>query len=163
APVSRHTTTQCSIATLALALGLTTVATTTVAQEADSQVALPAITVEAEPAAPALSAPYAGGQVAQGGGLGLLGTNSVMDTPFSTVHYTSLEIEESQAYMLTDVITHDASVRATTSTEGFSEDFQIRGFAVGSGDMSLNGLHGRLSSSHSPLAGVARTGLLQGP
>lgn len=114
-------------------------------------------------AAGALPAPYAGGQVAQGGSLGLLDTNDVMDTPFSTVNYTSVHIENSQAYTLTNVITHGASVRATTSTEGFSEEFQIRGFSVGTGDMSLNGLYGLLSSAHIPMAMVERVELLKGP
>lgn len=161
--VLRCATTHLSVSTLAIALGLSAIATTTVAQEANSQVVLPVITVEAQPVAPTLSAPYAGGQVAQGGSLGLLGTNNVMDIPFSTLNYTSLQIDESQAYTLTNVITRDASVRATTSTEGFGENFQIRGFAVGSGDMSLNGLYGLLSSSHIPMAIVERVELLKGP
>ncbi len=36
---------------------------------------------------------YAGGQMAQGGTLGLLGNRSVMNVPFSTTNYTSQLIE----------------------------------------------------------------------
>ena len=36
----------------------------------------------------ALPPPYAGGQVARGGSLGLLGTRGVMDIPFSTTNFT---------------------------------------------------------------------------
>lgn len=151
------------LSAMTCAVGLTSISSGAVAGEAAAPVVLPTVKVAAQQQDKRLSAPYAGGQVAQGGDLGLLGAADVMETPFSTVNYTALEIDESQAYMLTDVLTHDASVRATTSTEGFGDDFQIRGFAVGSGDMSLNGLYGLLSSSHIPMAMAARVDLLKGP
>ena len=40
-------------------------------------------------------APYAGGQVASGGSLGLLGNRGVMDTPFNQTSYTAELIAES--------------------------------------------------------------------
>jgi iron complex outermembrane recepter protein len=43
-------------------------------------------------------APYAGGQVATGGSLGLLGNRSVMDTPFNQTNYTAELIQNQQAY-----------------------------------------------------------------
>lgn len=154
APASRRASVRLGAATMTLALGLANVATPVAAQEDESHTVLPTVKVEAT---------RVEGKLAEDASLGLLGTGDVMDTPFSTVTYTSLLIEQSQAYMLTDVITRAASVRATTSTEGFGENFQIRGFAVGSGDMSLNGLYGLLSSSHIPLAMVQRVELLKGP
>ena len=60
------------------------------------------------PPAPA----YAGGQVAQGGTLGLLGSANVMNVPFSTVNYTSQLIENQQARTAADTLINDASVRA---------------------------------------------------
>ena len=39
-------------------------------------------------------APYAGGQVATGGSLGLLGNRGVMDTPFNQTSYTAELIAE---------------------------------------------------------------------
>lgn len=110
-----------------------------------------------------LSAPYAGGQMATGGSLGLLGAEDIMDSPFSTVNYTSELLYDQQARTLADVIVNDASVRTLTSTGGFGEDFQIRGFPVGSGDVSVNGLYGLVSSSRVPVQILERVEVLKGP
>lgn len=110
-----------------------------------------------------LAPPYAGGQVATGGSLGLLGSEDVMDTPFSTTNYTSQLLYDQQARTLADVVVNDASVRSLTSTGGFGEDFQIRGFAVGSGDVSVNGLYGLVSSSRVPVQILERVEVLKGP
>jgi iron complex outermembrane receptor protein len=72
-------------------------------------VAAPALAQEA-PSAPAeldeivvtgsqvrLTSAYAGGQVARGGRVGLLGNLDVMDTPFSTSNYTEALIRDQQA------------------------------------------------------------------
>lgn len=123
---------------------------------------LPAVTVQGS-LSDGLQKPYAGGQVAKGGSLGLLGTSNVMDTPFSTVNYTAEFIEDTQARTLADVVTNDASVRTTTSTDGFSEDFQIRGFTIASGDTGMNGLYGLLSANRVPMEIVERVELLKGP
>ncbi|MCI2809152.1 TonB-dependent receptor [Eoetvoesiella caeni] len=133
------------------------------AQTAAPTTILPAVTVQGSQGADGLQKPYAGGQVAKGGSLGLLGTSNVMDTPFSTVNYTAEFIEDTQARTLADVVTNDASVRTTTSTDGFGEDFQIRGFSVGTGDVGLNGLYGLLSANRVPMEMVERVELLKGP
>jgi len=134
------------------------------AQTTTSATLLPAVTVQGnQGAGDGQTKPYAGGQVARGGDLGLLGTNNVMNTPFSTVNYTSEFLEDIQARTLADVITNDASVRTTTSTGGFGEDFQIRGFSVTSGDVGLNGLYGLLSANRIPMEMVERVELLKGP
>lgn len=106
---------------------------------------------------------YAGGQVAQGGTLGLLGSQSVMNTPFSTVNYTSQLIENQQARTAADTLINDASVRATTGPNGFDDTFQIRGFAVGPGDVGLNGLYGLVAPNHVNAAIIERIELLKGP
>ena len=105
----------------------------------------------------------AGGRVARGGGLGVLGFADVMDTPFSTTNYTAQIIEDQQARTLADVVVNEASVRTMTSTGGFSEDFQIRGFNVTSGDVGLNGLYGLTSSNRMPTAFMERVEVLKGP
>lgn len=110
-----------------------------------------------------LSAPYAGGQVATGGSLGLLGAEDVMDSPFSTVNYTADLLYDQQARTLADVVVNDASVRTLTSAGGFGEDFQIRGFPVGSADVSVNGLYGLVSSSRVPVQILERVEVLKGP
>lgn len=133
------------------------------AQTTTPTIVLPAVTVQGSQDINGLPNPYAGGQVAKGGSLGLLGTGSVMDTPFSTVNYTSEFIEDIQARTLADVVTNDASVRTTTSADGFGEDFQIRGFSVGTGDTGLNGLYGLLSANRVPMEMVERVELLKGP
>ena len=106
---------------------------------------------------------YAGGQVAQGGTLGLLGSQSVMNVPFSTVNYTSQLIENQQARTAADTLINDASVRATTGPNGFDDTFQIRGFQVGPGDVGFNGLYGLVAPNHVPAAIIERIELLKGP
>ncbi len=110
-----------------------------------------------------LSPAYAGGQLATGSSMGLLGATDVMDTPFSTVSYTSDLLYDQQARTLADVVVNDPSVRTTTSTGGFGEDFQIRGFAVNSGDVAVNGLYGLVSSSRVPVQILERVEVLKGP
>lgn len=106
---------------------------------------------------------YAGGQVARGGSLGILGSLDVMDTPFSTMNYTAETIENTQARTLADVVINESSVRTLTSTGGFGEDFQIRGYTVASGDVGINGLYGLVSSSRMPAAIMERVEVLKGP
>jgi iron complex outermembrane recepter protein len=106
---------------------------------------------------------YAGGQVAQGGTLGLLGSSNVMNVPFSTVNYTSQLIENQQARTAADTLINDSSVRLTTAGNGFSDEFQIRGFPVASGDVGFNGLYGLVSSSRVPAQIIERIELLKGP
>src|SRR4051812_6957062 len=58
---------------------------------------LPAVIVKAAAIAGELPAPYAGGQLARGGSVGVLGTSNVMDQPFSTTNYTEQIIQDTQA------------------------------------------------------------------
>ena len=106
---------------------------------------------------------YAGGQIGRSGGLGVLGEADIMKTPFSTTNYTSQILEDQQVRTLADVVVNEASVRVMTSTGGFSEDFQIRGFNVTSGDVGLNGLYGLSSSNRMPAAIMERVEVLKGP
>jgi iron complex outermembrane recepter protein len=111
----------------------------------------------------ALAKPYAGGQVAKGGSLGVLGNQNVMDVPFSTVNYTSELIQNQQARSVADVVVNDASVRALTAPGGFGDQFQIRGYTVGNEDTGLNGLFGLTSTTRVPLEMVERVQVLKGP
>lgn len=86
-----------------------------------------------------------------------------MDTPFSTVNYTSDLIENQQARTAADTLINDASVRLTTGSNGFDDTFQIRGYAVGSGDVGFNGMYGLVSSNRVPAQIVERIELLKGP
>lgn len=106
---------------------------------------------------------YSGGQLARGGDLGLLGRVDLMNVPFSTTNYTSELIENQQAQSVTDVVMNDASVRPMASRGGFGDDFQIRGFTVGNGDLAINGLYGLAPSTRIPLEMIERVEVLKGP
>ncbi|WP_419899168.1 TonB-dependent receptor [Roseomonas sp. USHLN139] len=126
-------------------------------------VALPAVDVSAAAAPGALAPAYAGGQVARGGSLGLLGARSVMDSPFSTTSYTRQVMADQQARTIADTLVNDSSVRLTTGAGGFDDTFQIRGFAVPATDVGLNGLYGLVSSNRVPAEITERIELLRGP
>ncbi|MEI2416519.1 TonB-dependent receptor [Orrella sp. JC864] len=130
---------------------------------AGSVTQLPTLTVAGGADAQGLPPAYAGGQLAQGGGLGVLGTGDVMDVPFHTTNYTAQALRDVQARTLADVVVNEASVRTLTSSNGFGEDFQIRGFTVGSGDVGLNGLYGLTSGNRMPAAIMERVEVLKGP
>lgn len=110
-----------------------------------------------------LPAPFAGGQMARGSGLGLLGNTSIMNSPFSSSSFTSQLIENQQARTIGEVLANDPSVRLATAAGGFSEDIQIRGFSISGGDVGLNGLYGLTSASRVPTEIVERIDLLKGP
>ena len=61
------------------------------ADDAPDDATLQTVTVSAsaDASAKGLSRAYAGGQVARGARVGLLGTQDAMDTPFSIISYTS--------------------------------------------------------------------------
>ncbi|WP_108521149.1 TonB-dependent receptor [Bradyrhizobium algeriense] len=106
---------------------------------------------------------YAGGQLAQGGTLGLLGNRSVMNVPFSTTNYTSQLMQDQQARTAADTLINNASVRPSTGQNGFDDTLQIRGFPVPASDIGLNGLYGLVSSNRVPTYFVERIELLLGP
>ena len=118
------------------------------AQEAQSgaQPAMPTVVVSAsaDASAQGLPAAYAGGQVARGGRLGLLGNVDIMDTPFNGTNYTQALIQDQQARSVADVVQNDPSVRVARGFGNFQELYVIRGFAVNSDDMAYNGLYGLL-------------------
>jgi iron complex outermembrane recepter protein len=83
---------------------------------------------------------YAGGQVATGGQLGLLGNRGIMDTPFSQASYTSKLMQDQNARTLDDVVANDPAVRKQSSPGNGVEDFGIRGLEVSGRDFMFNGL-----------------------
>ncbi|MDM0115547.1 TonB-dependent receptor [Variovorax sp. J22R133] len=107
---------------------------------------LPAVTVEAsaDASAAGLTKPYAGGEVARGGRVGILGTLDMMDTPFSTTSYTNELIQNQQSKSVADVLLNDPTVRIARGFGNFQESYFIRGFIVNSDDMAYNGLYGVL-------------------
>ncbi|WP_235782660.1 TonB-dependent receptor [Bradyrhizobium murdochi] len=111
----------------------------------------------------ALPAPYAGGQVATGGGLGLLGNRGVMDTPFNQTSYTAELIANQQARTIRDVLANDPSVRVVQAAGGGADTLFIRGFYLDSGDYLLNGLAGIAPYYSTGANFIERVEVLKGP
>lgn len=102
------------------------------------------VSASADASAEGLPKAYAGGQVARGGRLGLLGNVDMMDTPFNTTNYTQALIQDQQARSVADVLQNDPSVRVARGFGNYQELYVIRGFAVNSDDLAYNGLYGLL-------------------
>lgn len=102
------------------------------------------VSASADASAEGLPKAYAGGQVARGGRLGLMGNMDIMDTPFNTTNYTLSLIQDQQARSVADVLQNDPSVRVARGFGNYQELYVIRGFAVNSDDLAYNGLYGLL-------------------
>lgn len=110
-----------------------------------------------------LPSTYAGGQVARGSSLGVMGNKDFMDTPFSITSYTAQAIEDQQASTLHDVLINDPSVRFTTSSGHIQENFSIRGFSLNADELNFNGMQGLVPLSHVPVEFLERVEVLKGP
>ena len=125
---------------------------------------LPTVTVSASADASAggLKPPYAGGQVARGGRVGILGSQDIMDTPFSVTNYTQALIQDQQAQSIADVLQNDPAVRIARGFGNFQQVYIIRGFPVFSDDMAYNGLYGLLPRQYLAAEIVERVEVLRG-
>jgi iron complex outermembrane receptor protein len=88
---------------------------------------------------------YAGGQMARGGRLGVLGNRDFMDTPLSITSFTSQFVEDQQATTAADVVANDPSVRVSNHSGSILDAFFIRGFPVNEGnigDVAFDGVYG---------------------
>lgn len=111
-----------------------------------------------------VTADYAGGQVAAGSRVGLLGDKDFMDTPFNTVSYTESFIRDRQAKDLTDVIAAtDPTVFSNGVTGSWSENYAIRGFASNTSDTTFNGLSGMAPYYRTSPEMFERIEVLKGP
>lgn len=106
---------------------------------------------------------FAGGQVARGGKVGMLGNKDIMDTPFTSTNYTSEVIKNTQARTLAQVLENDPAVRFTTSGGHINENFSIRGFNLGGSELALNGMYGMAPDGHVPTEFLERVEVLRGP
>ncbi|MCW5620566.1 MAG: TonB-dependent receptor [Burkholderiales bacterium] len=107
---------------------------------------------------------YAGGQVARGGRLGVLGNIDVMDAPFNITSYTDKVITDQQARSLSDVLLNDPSVRSVFPKDSGIDQIYVRGFLSANEDVAYNGLFGIASSASNVLAveGFERVEILKG-
>lgn len=106
---------------------------------------------------------FAGGQVATGSRVGLMGTKDFMETPFSTISYTDEYIRNHQAQDIGSVIgATDASVNVP-SKRGIIETFFIRGFNTTANDITYNGLVGMAPNLRGATELAERIEVLKGP
>lgn len=102
-----------------------------------------------------------GGQVAVGGREGFLGNRDYMDTPYSGTAFTSTLIQNQQARTLADVVANEPS----TTKYGLSmyDTFRVRGFILGSGAISFDGLFGLVPEDRVPVEAFERVEVFRGP
>ncbi|MDP5239637.1 TonB-dependent receptor [Uliginosibacterium sp. 31-16] len=110
-----------------------------------------------------LPASFAGGQVARGAKLGVLGNVDVMDAPFNVTAYTAQTIADQQSATVGEVLRNDPSVRFTTSDGHNAENITIRGFEVNSSELAFNGMYGMLPGAHVPTEFIERVEVFKGP
>jgi iron complex outermembrane receptor protein len=120
------------------------------------------VVISADASAGGLKAPYAGGQVARGGRVGLLGSQDIMSTPLTITNYTARLIQDQQASSLADVLQNDPAVRVTRGFGNFQQAYMVRGLVVYSDDISYNGLYGLLPRQYLAAQLVERVEVLRG-
>ncbi|MDD1964861.1 TonB-dependent siderophore receptor [Pseudomonas putida] len=106
---------------------------------------------------------FAGGQVARGGQMGVLGNQDNMNVPFTMTSYTSRLIEDQQAEDVGDVLLNDPSVRQSYGFGNQSQVFVIRGLPLSGDDISYNGLYGVLPRQILSTDAVERVEVFKGP
>ncbi|MGJ7490485.1 TonB-dependent siderophore receptor [Variovorax sp. ZT4R33] len=128
---------------------------------------LPTVTVTAtEPLPSELPRAYAGGQMARGSRLGLLGNADTMSSPFSTSSFTSEAMTNRQAATLPEVLNKDSSVRFTGQLGGVTDSFYIRGLPIGEGNLSevaFDGVYGVAPNYHVFTEYAERVEVVKGP
>lgn len=134
--------------------------------DANGQLVTDPVVVEAMGAQSNLTPAYAGGQVATGGRLGMLGNTDIMDAPLSITSYTSEFIADQQAETIADILQNDPSVRAPNAETANIDTYQIRGFGVNlfnTGEVSFNGAYG-VAPTYRVMSGMAeRIEVVKGP
>ncbi|WP_085649108.1 MULTISPECIES: TonB-dependent siderophore receptor [unclassified Pseudomonas] len=116
--------------------------------------------------ATALPEVLAGGQVARGARLGMVGNKDVMDTPFSVTSYTAKTLADLQTVTVADALERDPSVRSTGQTGGIVDSFFIRGFAIGEGnlgELAYDGVYGVAPNYRVFTEYAERVEVLKGP
>jgi iron complex outermembrane receptor protein len=119
-----------------------------------------------QPSQPGVVPAFAGGQVAQGARLGMLGNTSTMKSPFNVTSYTDKFIRDQQAATGADALILDPSVRSTHPTGGTVDSFNIRGFPINegnNGEFAFEGLYGIAPSYRIFTDYVERIEVLKGP
>ncbi|MDO9404134.1 MAG: TonB-dependent siderophore receptor [Polaromonas sp.] len=136
------------------------------AQTATAQAAatLSTVTVNAsaDASAEGLAPAFAGGQVARGSRVGILGSQDIMDTPFNGTSYTHDLIQDQQARSIGDVLLNDASVRLSRGFGNYQQLYVVRGLPLYSDDISYNGLYGLVPRQYMLTEFIERVDVLRG-
>ena len=132
---------------------------------AESEATLPAVQVKAgtEVTPAELPAPFAGGQVATGARLRMLGNVDVLTTPFSVKAYTQELIQNQGARNVDDLVANDPSIRISSSPGHTLDQSAIRGFMITSASYTIDGLPGMVSYSRIPVRNFERVEIFKGP
>lgn len=120
------------------------------------------VTASSDASAGGLKVPYAGGQVARGGRVGLFGSLDMMETPFTQTSYTQKLITDQQAASIGDVLQNSPAVRVARGFGNFQQTYIVRGLPIYSDDMSYNGLYGLLPRQYLATEFVERVEVLSG-
>lgn len=130
-----------------------------------SPTTLPVVQVTASPEAATneLPKPYAGGQIASGAGLGLLGDRGVMEAPFNVTSFTSTLIRNQQAGSVAEVLANDPSISNLKAIGNDYDGFNIRGFLVNNPDIAFAGLYGIAPAQRTFVQGLERIEVIKGP
>ncbi len=149
---------------ISIGLALLTSNTATAAETDTDSAELESITVtaSADASAEGLSPAFAGGQVAEGGRAGILGTKDNLDTPFSITSYTNEFIQDRQARSVGEVLQNDPTVRVARGFGNFQESYFIRGFITSSDDIAYNGLYALLPRQYIATELFERVEILRG-
>jgi iron complex outermembrane receptor protein len=132
----------------------------------DGSTRLEPIVVQGEAMRNWISPPsYAGGQVATGARVGLLGNLNVMDTPFNQTSYTSKRIQDTQSATVAEALQDNPSVRTLVNGDksSYFEQLAIRGFKISSYNYLFGGLPGILPYNSTASELADRVEVLMGP
>lgn len=106
--------------------------------------------------------PYAGGQMARGSRVGLLGDLDMMDTPFATAAYTSQLMQDQAAKSVADVVANDPAVRVYRGYGNYAEAYTVRGMSLLADDLGFNGLYGLLPRQYVAVEMLERVEVFRG-
>lgn len=134
------------------------------ANAAQGDKSLPTVTVKESAEVPGeLPKPYAGGQVAKGARVGILGNLDTFSTPFSITAYTDTLLRDQQARSIADVVINDPSIQLGLPRSGLQDQFVIRGFRTFQQDILFDGVGGVVDTRRPALDNVERVEILKGP
>ncbi|WP_229728741.1 TonB-dependent receptor [Oxalicibacterium flavum] len=124
---------------------------------------LPEVRVAAQAGRNDLPQVYAGGQVARGSRIGMLGNSDMFKTPFSVKSYTNELIRNQSARNVNDVVANDPSIRTSLSATSPLDQSAIRGFMTNSDGYLFDGVEGLIAYSNVPIQHYERLEVLKGP